>query len=212
MTNEQSSQNGQVTNPDDIFTYFSLNKNYKQEAACSAKNGHCKSGKFYSEGKKTANNPNNQSGLIWVQNGLLQAGNMNSMAFTLIVKSLDGKNMNNMNGNLVLLGGKNRSGEIASGISMKFDSNGKACINIDGYPKEHIEKITFDKPNQVLFFSSVSNPIWPNNVSSNSKRSGSLIDFVKDCTGDEITSPPPQSGILYQVKLDSVDIAVDVNY
>ena len=104
------------------------------------------------EGKKTANNPNNQSGFIWVHNGLLQAGNMNSMAFTLIVKSLDGKNMNSMNGNLayflvvrIVLG-------FASGISMKFDSMAKACINIDGYPKGDIEKITFDKANQVLFF------------------------------------------------------------
>jgi Tfp pilus assembly protein PilX len=209
---EQSGQIGQVTNPDDIFSDFSLNNNYKQEAACSAKNGHCQSGKFYSEGKKTANNPNKQSGLIWVHNGLLQAGNMNSMAFTLIVKSLDGKNMNSMNGNLVLLGGKNRSGEITSGISMKLDSKGKVCINIDGYPKEHIEKITFDKPNQVLFYSGVSNPVWPNNASSTSTKTGPLNDFVKECTGIEIISPPLQSGIQYQVKLDSVDVVVDVNY
>lgn len=209
---EKSGPNGQVTNPDDIFSYFSLNNNFKQEAGCSAKNGHCQSGKFYSESKKTANNPNNQSGLIWVHNGLLQAGNMNSMAFTLIVKSLDGKNMNNMNGNLVLLGGKNRSGEITSEISMKFETKGKACINIDGYPKEHIEKITFDKANQVLFYSGVSNPVWPNNASSTSTRTGSLTDFVKECTGIEIISPPSQSGIQYQVKLDSVDVEVDVNY
>ena len=209
---EQSSQNGQVTNPTDIFSSFSLDKNYKKEAGCSAKNGHCQSGKFYSEGKKTANNPNNQSGLIWVHNGLLQAGNMNSMAFTLIVKSLAGKNMNGMNGNLVLLGGKNQSGEITSGISMKLESRGKVCINIDGYPKGHIEKITFDRANQVLFYSSVSNPVWPNNAGGSPKQSGSLSGFVKECTGIEIIGPPSQSGIQYQVKPDSVDVAVDVNY
>ena len=204
--------NGQVTNPDDIYSSFSLDKNYKQEAGCSAKNGHCQSGKFYSEGKKTANNPNNQNGLIWVHNGLLQAGNMNSMAFTLIAKSLEGKNMNSMNGNLVLLGGKNRSGEITSGISVKFESKGKVCINVDGYPKEHIEKITFDKANQVLFYSSSSNPIWPNNASSSPKRSGAITDFVRECTGIEVNGLSSPNGSRYQVKPDPVDFKVDVNY
>lgn len=200
--------------PGDIFEYFSSHEDYeKVDQACSSQNGKCESGKFYSSGSKTVNNPNNKNHLIWVHKGLVDLGNMNSMGtdYTLIVESVKVDNMNSMNGRLILLGKVNQSGQIISKISTKLESNGKVCINVDGYPKTDVEKISYDVKNndvtQVLFYSGAENPIWPNNVKDDKqKRTGSLSEFVNECSGIELLEPS------YNTNIEPPKFEVDVKY
>jgi hypothetical protein len=200
--------------PEDIFNYFASHKDYeKVNQACDSSDGKCRSGKFYSSGLKDVNNPNNKDNLVWVHEGLVNLGNMNSMGgdYTLIVESIKVDNMNSMNGKLLLIGKKNKGGQIASAISTKIETNGKLCINVDGYPKEHIQKISYEVKNgdvtQVLFYSGSENPIWPTNIKNdNQKRTGSLSKFVNECTGLDIFINN------YQTAYDSPTFDIDVDY
>lgn len=207
-----SGQKETVFNPGNIYDFFNKNNEYEKKAGCSAQNGQCLSGKFYSEGSKSANNPNNQGGLIWVHNGYLNAGNMNQFNFTFITKSLEGKNMNQMKGKLLLLGEENKKGEIPQRISIKFQSSGKLCVNVDGFSKSDIERITFDKPGQVQFFSSLINPVWPSNANESPKKSGSLVDFVNDCLEQPLIEIETPGIVQYEVFNSALDLLVDVKY
>ncbi|MFS0689877.1 hypothetical protein AB1K89_11595 [Sporosarcina sp. 179-K 8C2 HS] len=198
--------------PVDIYKFFKDRSDFIKNVGCSEKNGHCSSGKFYSDGNISANNPNNQGGLIWVHNGYLDANNMNQFNFTLIVNSLNGKNMNQMKGKLILLGDEDNKGKITDKISVGFQSSGKICVNVDGFSKGDIEKISFDKPAQIYFYSSSKNPVWPSNANNSPKRSGSLVDFVNECMGQPLIESGSSDVVRYEVFESAIDLLVDVNY
>lgn len=209
-----------VVNPVSIYEFFKNNSDYEKKVGCSAKNGDCSSGKYYSENSATVNNPNNQGGLIWVHNGLLKVGQMNKFNFTLIVDSLVVGNMNNMNGKLVLLGSENQKGKITlekNNPQLGFLNNGRLCINIDGYSKSDIEKIPITtqdlaQANHVYFYSAKENPVWPSNAINGHKVSGSLVDFVNICIGQPIIEDDLSGTVQYEVFESDLDILVDVEY
>ena len=179
-----------MTKPKDIYDYFLNEKDFKKNVIPCNSNGKCIAGKYYTNGLISTKNPNQLIDLIWIHDGMLDAGNnMNNMESILIVKSLKVENnMNNLNGNLILMGGNDKSGKIVNSIDIKFKSSGKVCINVDGYPKGDIEKIKVDKTNQdrVLFYSSATNPVWPTNATDSQKFSGSLATFLNACTGFDV--------------------------
>lgn len=199
-------------NEKQIFEAFKKDSSYQKKAACSEKNGHCQAGKYYSEGPISANNPNNQNGLIWIHDGHLHANNMNQMNFTLIVNSLTGKNMNKMNGKLVLIGSPNQHGQISDPISIKFAGNGRVCVNVDGFSKRDIEKLSFDSSAKIYFHSSQPNPKWPNNSENSMKHTGSLTAFINDCVGQAMLPETASNGGDYRTNHTPTDIHVDVSY
>ncbi|NYF25030.1 hypothetical protein [Sporosarcina sp. JAI121] len=184
---DQSTPKGLITKSKEMYDYFLNEKDFKKNIIPCSSNGKCIAGNYYTNGLINTKNPNQLIGLIWIHDGMLNAGNnMNNMDSILIVKSLKiENNMNNLNGSLILMGGNDRSGSIESNIEIGFKSNGKVCINIDGYRKEDIEKIKFSSINKerVLFYSSAINPVWPTNATSSPKYSGSLVNFLNVCTG-----------------------------
>ncbi|MCM3637273.1 hypothetical protein M3152_06015 [Sporosarcina luteola] len=206
-----SNQEEPVHNPVHIFDFYKKNSEYEKKVGCT-ENGSCSSGKYYSDGDKIAKNSNNQGGLTWVHNGNLLVKNMNQFNFTLIVKSLSGQNMNQMKGKLILLGEVGERGKIQEKISVKFQSSGKLCINVDGFSKSDIEKVSFDKAAQVHFYSSKENPVWPTTAINSPKKSGSLAGFVNDCIGQPIIESDSPSVVQYEVFESELDLMVDVEY
>lgn len=183
---------------DAVFDYFSGKGNFKKEAACLSNNT-CNDGYYSSAGFKEIGNLNNQNNVFWLHDGGLEIKNMNSMGakFKLFVDTIITNNnpsMHSMAGKLLLLGKADGKGVLGNGYSIKFDNivTGKVCINVDGFPKDQIEKIDFDNKNQVHFYSGSPNPIWPSNAGGSPKYTKSLFLFAYDCAFGPYYKTDPQ--------------------
>ncbi|QUW22512.1 hypothetical protein JSQ81_02685 [Sporosarcina sp. Marseille-Q4063] len=206
-----------ITAPEDVFNYFQSRDDYKKVTSPCTVNGHCDPGKFYSSGNVDSDNPNNQGGLIWVHKGFLDAkNNMNKMNFTLIAQTI--KVVNNLKmevaGRVILLGIKDGNGmgigELTIGKDIEVSPGGMFCINIDGFPKDKVEKLTFDKKtadNRVVFYSGAVKPNWPSNAKDSQKRTGSLSAFVNECAGSTVIE-----GASYEANPETPNFEVDVKY
>ena len=205
-----------ISTLDDVFDYFSSNKTYFKKNPCGAQND-CDTGNYYSEGNITVGNQNTLTSVFWIHKGLLSVGNMNSMGWdvTLLIESLDAGNgngaaqVNNMDSKLILLGKDNHAGNINQSVSISFSLSGSLCINIDGYSKSDVEKISIkNNPDQVFFFSNAGNPEWPSNSKDSLKVTGSLSKFITDCTGVNLFN----NNGLQQTSVGNTNFIVEVDY
>lgn len=201
-----------ITDPKVIFDYF-LPENIIKEIPCLG-SGACEgNGETYlTSGNLNYKNLNTTENFIWFHKGKIDSKkNMNNMGITLIIESIIADNhIKNITGKLVLLGKENGRGELGFG-EIETKDTGRVCVNLDGFSKGDISSISFK--GNIIYYSSNKQASWPGKGTGAIRFDGSLVDFVKECTG--LQSPNQSNGenipeFIYD--RSKVDVKVDVKY